>query len=394
VGAGRKSGSAASGLLLANLKGASVDHVEASGFRRSGVEMDGVQDVRITFVHAHENGGAGISSGGKRSRNIYIADCLAENNPGDPTVTSNHSGNGIVVGYADGAMIERCEARNNGWDMVWTGNGPVGIWTYESDRVTIQHCVSHHNRSTAADGGGFDLDGGVTNSIVQYNYSHDNFGAGYLICQYAGAGRLENNTVRYNISQDDGQKDHNAGIFVWVGGAGMKSTLVHNNTIFNNKGSAVTIGFAKKYAAESPRLDFFNNIFVSLSDQVRGAARGRFAGNVYWSMGGRGFHIDGFDSFNKWVASTGQEMAGGRLAGRFGDPLLARDGPGMLTNPAEMTALHEYLLLPGSPALSAGVDLLAEFGINPGERDYYGNRLPVGGRPSAGAHRGGSPRSN
>lgn len=386
IGSGRKSGNTESGLYLAHSVGSIVDHVEVSGFRRSGVEINGAQDARITFVHAHENGFAGISSGGDTSKNLYIGDCLVENNPGDPTIKANHSGNGIVVSQAAGALIERCEARYNGWDMVWTGNGPVGIWTYQSDKVVIQYCVSHHNRSTGSDGGGFDLDGGVTNSLVQYNYSHDNYGAGYLICQYAGAGRFENNTVRYNISQDDGLKDHNAGIFVWVGGEGMKSSLVHNNTIFNNKGSAVAIAFAKKYENLPVQFDFYNNIFVSLAEPIRGAAKGRFAGNLYWSMGSRAFRVDAIEGFDKWVSTTGQERAGDRVAGCFSDPLLAKDGPGLVNEPAKLPTLHEYLLLSGSPATAMGLDLKKQFGIDPGERDFYGNRLAGQATWSVGAH--------
>ena len=37
------------------------------------------------------------------------------------------------------------------------------------------------------DGVGFDFDGGVTNSVMQYNYSHDNDAAGFLRAQYAFA---------------------------------------------------------------------------------------------------------------------------------------------------------------------------------------------------------------
>ena len=81
------------------------------------------------------------------------------------------------MGHAEVALVEYCESLFNGWDQPWTGNGPVGIWTHDADRVTIQHCIAHHNRSTALDGGGFDFDGGVTNSVLQYNYSHDNFGS-------------------------------------------------------------------------------------------------------------------------------------------------------------------------------------------------------------------------
>ncbi len=386
-GAGRKTGSTGSGLIVTGAEAVEIDRVEVFGFRRSGVELSGVRDVRVTRVHTHQNGFAGISSGGDGSANLYLAYCLTENNPGDPTIRANHSGNGIVIGLAQGAVIEYCEARHNGWDQPWTGNGPVGIWAYRSDNVVIQFCVAHHNRSTAQDGGGFDFDGGMTNSILQYNYSHGNFGAGYLICQYEDAGLFADNIVRYNISQDDGLKDHDSGIFVWVGGAEMKSTLVHNNTIFNTKGAAVAFGVSQKYADQLPTITFHNNIFVSQGPQIRGGSeKGRFIGNLYWSMGERGFHVDGYRDFAEWVSATGQETYEGRVVGIFADPMLRKDGHGLLTDPLKLATLAEYQLLPGSPAIDAGLDLRRLFGIDPGERDYFGTPLPPDGRLEMGAH--------
>ncbi len=397
VGAGRKTGNVTDGLFLAHSSGSTVDDVEVTGFRHSGVEISGTRDVRITDVYAHENGFAGIHSGGDLSRNLYVGHCRAENNPGDPSIRDNHSGSGIIVGRAEVALVEHSEATFNGWDQPWTGNGPVGIWTYDADRVTIQHCVAHHNRSTAHDGGGFDLDGGVTNSVLQYNYSHDNFGSGYLICQYEGAPRFANNVVRYNVSQDDGLFDHDAGIFVWVGGEGMESTLVHNNTIWNTKGSAVAYGIAEDHAGALPEIRFFNNIFVSRGPQVLGRPGtrekvGAFRGNLYWAMGERGFRVEGFTSLADWAAASGQERMDGRIVGLFADPGLPRSGPAMLTDPAELHRLVEYLLSEGSPAVAAGLDLRKDFGIDPGPVDFYGNPLPPEGRPSIGAHEPRAPR--
>ncbi|HET8547921.1 MAG TPA: right-handed parallel beta-helix repeat-containing protein [Bryobacteraceae bacterium] len=387
TGAGRKTGNTTSGLLFKASTNVEADHIEVSGFRRSGIELDGVENARITHIHAHENGFAGISSAGAMSRNIYVGYSLAENNPGDPGIRRNHSGNGIVIGRVRSALIEHCEARYNGWDQPWTGNGPVGIWTYDSDRVVIQFNVAHHNRSTGQDGGGFDLDGGVTNAIVQYNYSHSNFGTGYLICQYAGAGTFADNVVRYNISQDDGLKDHDAGIFVWVGGPGMKSTLVHNNTIFNSKGSAVAFGVAKDYTGPMPVFTFYNNIFVSQGPQIKGGAeKGRFVGNLYWSVGERGFHVDSYTDLGAWTAATGQEQWQGRLVGIYADPRLRKDGNGLLTDPDQLETLHEYQLPAGSPAIDAGLDLRALFRIDPGRRDYYGAAIPSGSAFDVGAH--------
>ena len=134
-------------------------------------------------------------------------DCQADDNPGDPTNLTNHSGNGIVAGHCTDLLIDRCSATNNGWDMPRIGNGPVGIWCYEADSVTIQHCLSYRNKTArgAADGGGFDLDGGVTNSVIQDCLSYGNQGSGYCIFQYWGANPAgTTNIIRNNITDNDG----------------------------------------------------------------------------------------------------------------------------------------------------------------------------------------------
>src|SRR3954454_3930845 len=182
IGAGRKTGNTTDGLKLINSKNAVVKNVEVSGFQKSGLVFYNCEASEINNVYAHENGFAGILVEGdcqKRiSNNIYIINCRAENNPGDPTNLTNHSGNGILVGNCKNILIEYCTATNNGWDMPRIGNGPVGIWAYEADSVIIQHCISYRNKTAkgAADGGGFDLDGGVTNSIIQCCLSYENWG--------------------------------------------------------------------------------------------------------------------------------------------------------------------------------------------------------------------------
>ena len=89
-------------------------------------------------------------------------------------------------------------------DATETG-GPVGIWAWNSDQVTIQFCKSH-DMATAnnADGGGYDLDGATTNSVIQYNVSWDNHGYGYQLYDFFW-GPHQNNTVRYNVTIGDGK---------------------------------------------------------------------------------------------------------------------------------------------------------------------------------------------
>ena len=181
VGSGRKEGNTKNGLYIESCKNISVSDIESEGFQKSGVYIYTSTNIVVDGVYAHNNGFAGIFVGGiygrkDTSRDIVIRNSKAENNPGDPTNLTNHSGNGILVGSSSNVLIEYCTATNNGRDMPRVGNGPVGIWAYEVDSVLIQYCISYRNKTSkgSADGGGFDFDGGVTNSTIQYCLSYEN----------------------------------------------------------------------------------------------------------------------------------------------------------------------------------------------------------------------------
>src|SRR5882672_9397262 len=214
-----------------------ISDVDVSGFGFVGIVIGGwsgtnaYMDVRLTYADTHDNATAGIETYAQYpnlNTNIYVGYCRAWNNPGTAGASAN-TGNGIVLGQVNQGMIERCLAWTNGW----LGDASVGIWTYDSTGVTIQFCESHHNRTGGThDGGGFDLDGGVTKSVMQYNYSHDNDGAGYGIYEYVAAPPWSNNIVRFNISQNDGRKNSYSGIQFWNGASGIHDLEIYNNTIF------------------------------------------------------------------------------------------------------------------------------------------------------------------
>jgi hypothetical protein len=383
VGSGRKEGNAGNGVSLSSGEGLEVDHVDVSGFREVGLTVSGVRNARITYVHAYENGQAGISSaaGGSPtdwSEEVYIGHCVAENNPGNPVKKDNHSGNGIVVGCVRDCLIEYCEAMSNGWDMPRKGNGPVGIWAWNADKVIIQFCVAHDNKSPGWDGGGFDFDGGVTNSILQYNYSHDNVGPGYFLCQYADAPTWKNNIVRYNISVNDGTENNvGCGIEVICGrSGGMSDAEVYGNTVYSEKGGAVGFGMRPV-----PRVRFRNNVFVAGGEMIQGdSSRARFEGNLYWAIGEDGFVAGDHKGFEEWVAATGHEKKGGSIVGLYADPLLADLGAAPSVKPAHLASLAAYRLREGSPCIGAGVPV-----EDNGGRDFWGSAVPEGEKLSIGA---------
>ncbi|HVS91246.1 MAG TPA: right-handed parallel beta-helix repeat-containing protein [Mucilaginibacter sp.] len=307
-GWGRKNGNVKDGLAIINCKDINVTNIDISGFQKSGLLIYSSQNIIAKNVFAHDNGSAGITVEApyqsRQSRDIKILNCRAENNPGDPTNLTNQSGNGIVVGDCRQVLIDHCTATNNGWDMPRIGNGPVGIWAYEADSVIIQHCLSYKNKTSkgGADGGGFDLDGGVTNSIVQYNVSYDNWGSGYCIFQYWGASPWHDNIFRYNISENDGTvSDSQAGLYIWNSSDDEKQfhdCQVYGNIIYNDKVAALC--YSEK--SESKGIAFRYNVFVGKDSLIKGKDKigdAKYYGNDWWSID-EGFKINGIKNLGEW----------------------------------------------------------------------------------------------
>lgn len=385
-GCGRKDGSDGSGIELLSTRHVHVDRVEVSGFRLRGIHGRGDAHSRLTRVRAYDSGAAGIGiSGGydrPRTSHLYIGHCVAFNNPGDPKNLTNHSGNGIVVGQLDDGLIEYCEAYNNGWDMPRKGNGPVGIWGWECTRLVIQHCVSHDNKTSKGswDGGGFDFDGGMKDSVLQYNLSYNNQGAGYLLCQYPEASEWKNNVCRYNISIHDGLTNHFSGIHFWDGQKDISNAVIHNNLIVNAKHAVSTTG-------DIAGLVFANNIFVSGEDAVSGPLlKARFERNFYaLPKGGSVFRHDktAYKTLADWAQATGQESEAGRVVGLTGTPGVhlpekVSDWP---ADPERLKAMPFGRLQPGSPCKAQGKAIPGFAGT-----DFFGHALKPGQAPSLGVH--------
>ena len=291
-GSGRKYGNTSDGVYVENCQNIQLNHLEVYGFQHSGIHLFKNINTRVTNVYAHDNGFAGINVSGTTiydtthydNKNIYIGHCIAENNPGDPTVNDNHSGNGILVASVDGAVIEYCEAFNNGWDMPWNGNGPVGIWIWDANNVMIQHCISHHNKTakSAADGGGFDFDGGVSNSVLQYNLSYENQGPGIGLFEF-GAGKIwHDNVVRYNLSYNDATNGTGS-IGIWKGGGEIHNCKVYNNTIYNSNPEGSIFWLTHNLEG----MEFYNNIFVYDGPFLhvgQTLKNEKFLGNCYWNL--------------------------------------------------------------------------------------------------------------
>jgi hypothetical protein len=402
VGSGREDPGGSDGLYFNALHNTGpqfeyirIDNLDVSRYRYAGIDFVatadtasedyGFNDVQVTNCYIHDIGNNGINCEGYWPRpanvfahsNFYIADCTLFNISGWP---SRNSGNGIRFSNLDGALIEFCEAIACGWACQNTGGGPVGIWHWEANDVTIQFCEAHHCDTYYKDGGGFDHDGGASNSTIQYCYSHDNAGAGYLIVNFQQSNAFVNNTVRYCISENDGLKN-GYGPFTFWAGAPIQDTKLYNNTVYVT--SDCTGGGLEVWTAVS-NTSVHNNIFISdadanIFDFDNTSGGWMIQGNCYWASGSPLKLIwagTTYTSLADFRSGTGQEMLGGQPVGIEADPQIIDAG-----------GIDEsYKIKITSPMIDTGLDIQSVFGIDPGPNDYFGTSIPQDANYDIGAH--------
>jgi hypothetical protein len=122
-------------------------------------------------------------------------------NIGGRTSSNNNTGSGIVFNGVQGGLAEFNKVHDCGGNYFGCG-GPVGLWAFRTSGVVFQFNEVYRQQpmnptGNPCDQGAFDADGGVTNCIWQYNYSHDNYGPAMLF--YQEELPHDNNTYRHNI---------------------------------------------------------------------------------------------------------------------------------------------------------------------------------------------------
>jgi hypothetical protein len=366
-----------------------VDGVDVSGFRR-GIDVRaaaldaGFSDLRISRSRVHDNRDVGLGTFGPDWRDddpryahsdVVVSEVEADHNRGDTTNTTRHSGSGMFLSSVAGGAIERSSAHHNG-EACSAPEGPVGIWAFNADSVSIQHNVSYSNRTANVDGGGFGLDVNTSRSLLQYNLSYDNAGPGFMLySSYPNTAHVAN-TVRFNISQGDVRVGSWYGaltVYGWVN----DSALYHNTVVLLPRQDTwppvVLAGGTIRGVA------IRNNILVNggkgpvatvvdPADQVL-ALQGNDYAAAEPSIAKWGDVL--FRSLAELRAGSGQEMLDGAPVGLAVEPEFA-DGAvrtRLVGGPGETGA---FALSPGSPLAAAGIDLRGAFGTDPGPVDVFG----------------------
>lgn len=311
-----------------------IERVEISNFSGEGLSIGswhdkqpGYDDILLVEVNAHDNGGTGISLFGKRDPEqasyahckVIIRDCVA---------AKNKSGSGIVLGgVADGTVEYSLALENTG------KSGGVGMWCYDSMKVTFRRCIVCGTRTEGKDGGGFDLDGGCLECVVEGCLSFENHGPGYMHCDYPKAGRTKGNVIRSCVSINDGRREKSLvvgfGFVAW--GAGLDDCVIEKcqtaATTPAPKGAVAGLlfvnfvtGFADKADKTHIRGCVFRDNIAFDSEGgyplvTNGLQRAtvddvRYVGNSYLSKKGEPQFLHGdkrYSSLNDWRTATGQE---------------------------------------------------------------------------------------
>lgn len=388
-----------------------ISYVDTYGFGKEGIgfyandlQKSGYRDVQLDHVSSHDNKLYGARTFGSWTtnattwshENFVVRYSKFYKNSGDPLKTDNHSGNGLLLEDINGALIEHCLAYSNGWLCNFPKAGPCGLWACDGNKVVIQYNESHHNftgtgRVDTGDGDGFDLDAGIVNSVMQYNYSHDNDGAGYLLCHGEGYRSFSNNIVRYNISQNDGRRHRYGAVTVYNGTTAMKNCHIFNNTIFVD---ATVSNSAVNVRGKVSNMTFRDNILMSTNGATlvwtTTTSGLTFQGNDYWTFGGPTkitWGTNSYSSVTSWASAKGQERLNGTNVYLNVNPLLADPGNGPTFNDVtKLTTLNAYKLLSNSTLINKALALKTLFGVDPGTRDFYGNTVPLGGAADVGAN--------
>lgn len=378
-----------------------VTNCVVSGFAGNGIEIlattggvvTGVNILNCTvhdctLVKTGAAGTAGIylfGTYGSQTSGLYnfinplISNCIAYNCTG-ATGSTNWVGSGIFMTSSINGLIVNCTAHDNGANNNFGAAGPVGIFIFDSKNSKISVGESYLNKTLTFDGDGFDCDGGVIGCTIEFCYAHQNFGFGLLAFCYNDGMVTANTgtTIRFCIAEKNATdakiQQGDIGVFNQTGVT--TGVAVYNNTVYGSttraqSGCICIVNDSGGIVA--------NNIFYAASGVRTVAQSGTtntglaFHTNDYFSPGGFTILWNGtvYTSLATWQSGASQDATGLNV-----DPMLTNPGNGGTIgfgNP--LSGLTEYLLLPGSPMIRAGINLTTALSINPGPVDFYSNAI-------------------
>ena len=364
--------------------------------RLAGLADFAIRDSHIYGSKGNEENGIQIQGpapgqpGKMTNSKCTIEHNLVENIAGLPDKPGGTSGNGILIKETTGCISQFNVVRNSGRNTNTCG-GPAGDWAYDADNIVFRfdetYGMGPATFTKGCDWDGFDLDGFVTNSTIEYSYAHDNWGAGFEMYMTLGS-TWHHNAIRFNIAENNATSpaaSYFGGITVanqntspsnWPGVA------IYNNTVASN---GPTNSNVAALDGDSDLL-FANNILLAtgnatlLQTQHAALQSSVLAGNDYFKLGQAG-------AFIKWNGATYAGLAEFRTGtgketetGLAENPLFApaADPQSCGNDPPLRHCPISFRLQPGSAMIGNGLDLASPYHLNMGDRDYFGGKLHHG----------------
>lgn len=268
-------------------------------------------------------------------------------------------GDGIILNGSVNNLIERNRIDTAGLVTVQgsTQPGTVGMFISKTINSVMQYNEVSGVRFNVVDGQAYDVDLLTSNSVVQYNYSHDNEGGAILLMGGLFSGT--DATVRYNLSVNDA--------FVANGVFTLSSGLMYGAKIYNNT-AYIAPGLASRPTYQAGWDGDNNNPWIFRNNLIVNHGTG-----AWEQPNGSGTTI----SHNL--------IYGNHTAGEPADAYKITADPQMIAPsavaPEGLDAVAGYALAPSSPALGSGVLISGN-----GERDYFGNPVSPAAPPTRGFH--------
>lgn len=333
----------------------------------------GFTDVSISTctLHSFANvaGGVGIFIQGNTTTSYAHHNFMIDN----VTVTQ-YPGDGIDCWGINGVTVQNC--------VIHDGGGHTGSTTAFSTQYVNNGVIQSneiYNQASATDGfdaDGIDLDLGTSNTVVQYNYVHGNAGCGIALFQ-GGAGTIPwvNNTVRFNITQGNGVGTTNVPGEIAIGASGqiaVTGLAVINNVFYGTTTNSLLLSGPTNITGT-----IANNIFYTTQPTANivttASANMKLYGNDYFGSVKFRYNSVNYASYAAWRTASGMETLAAADVGHTSDPQLTTPGGGTA---GDATA---YKLRTGSPMVGVGLDVLAQFSIDPGARDFFNSPVPSDG---------------
>jgi hypothetical protein len=302
-----------------------------------------VDRTGIANMSTWENRTLDVNTNWVPSRNITIRGNVFERT----------GANALIVRVAEKPLMEHnlfshCGIKGTG-NACFSFNTDGAVWQYN------EACYTKYNPGDE-DAGGFDSDYKSINTIIQYNYSHDNeWGAALLTGGPASSGGFNDGTViRYNLFVNN---KHHA---IKTSGNASNS-YIYNNTVYTRPAmTGIILIWHRSWDGYSIDTRYYNNIFQAMgsgaSIDLGGSTNNVFDYNLFW---------------------------GATIANEPADPHKLRANPLFLRADSAgygADSISGYRLSKNSPAINSGMTIAGS-----PAKDIEGNPVPMYQIPDRGA---------